>query len=568
MEPDVELTWEPPGPGHWAGDRSHMPPGTTPVLQHIASAAMTNGTRRMFAEFGTPLDAIDMRFVNGQVYTRLRPLIRPDRPSSKLPPLPVLKLAVRLHPEMRRRNRLAARLIADRPWNRVIHDWHHGDKQRIVDANLALQDVDLVALDDAALLAHVRRCLDHCLVNWEHHFWLHGHDIGPIGHYLHEVLPWGISAAEALSLLEGASPSTGAPTRFLRAIRDRVEASGMQPRDLDELRGISPEIAAMVDEHLRHRGAVLFSRYDVDGVTLGERPDLVFAAIMNAEVHDTSEAVAARIAAVRERLTPERRTTFDDVLGEARAAMDLRDDNGPTTAEWPLGLVRLAMLEIGRRLERSGRVPTADLVFELRHDEFVPALFTSTPSADELLRRAEVRRRQKTTSAPPTIGAPEAAPPLEVLPPDLARIVSMVQIVMAHMGMDGQEHGDGLSGTGIGTRTIRARARVASSPEAALDVLEPGDILVVAGTTPAYNLVLSLAGGVITADGGPMSHAAVIARELGIPAVIGARAALTDIPDGALVELDPVAGSVRVVDATGGAGAGGAGGADGDVSGS
>lgn len=138
-----------------------------------------------------------------------------------------------------------------------------------------------------------------------------------------------------------------------------------------------------------------------------------------------------------------------------------------------------------------------------------------------------------------------------MLPRDLATFVSMVQLVMSHMGMDGDGSADGgrdgLAGIGIGTRTVRARARVADSPEAALDVLEPGDVLVVAGTTPAYNLVLSIAGGVVTADGGPMSHAAVIARELGIPAVIGARAALVDIPDGALVELDPVAGTVTVL---------------------
>jgi len=44
-----------------------------------------------------------------------------------------------------------------------------------------------------------------------------------------------------------------------------------------------------------------------------------------------------------------------------------------------------------------------------------------------------------------------------------------------------------------------------------------------------------------------MSHAAVLARELGIPAVVGARRALFDIPDGATVEVDPVAGEVRLV---------------------
>ena len=65
-------------------------------------------------------------------------------------------------------------------------------------------------------------------------------------------------------------------------------------------------------------------------------------------------------------------------------------------------------------------------------------------------------------------------------------------------------------------------------------------------TTPAYNVVLSIAGAVVTADGGPLSHAAVLARELGIPAVVGAPGAL-GIPNGSTVEVDPVAGVVRVM---------------------
>ena len=74
-----------------------------------------------------------------------------------------------------------------------------------------------------------------------------------------------------------------------------------------------------------------------------------------------------------------------------------------------------------------------------------------------------------------------------------------------------------------------------------------GDVLVVPCTTPAYNAVLTLAAAVVTADGGPLSHAAVLARELGISAVVGARGALTEIPDGALIDVDPVVGEVRVV---------------------
>ena len=96
---------------------------------------------------------------------------------------------------------------------------------------------------------------------------------------------------------------------------------------------------------------------------------------------------------------------------------------------------------------------------------------------------------------------------------------------------------------------MTGRACVAADPAEALSRFTPGDILVTAGTAPAWNTVLALAGGVITEEGGPMSHAAVIARELGLPALVGTADAIRLIPDGATVELDPGAGTVRVVPA-------------------
>jgi pyruvate,water dikinase len=59
-----------------------------------------------------------------------------------------------------------------------------------------------------------------------------------------------------------------------------------------------------------------------------------------------------------------------------------------------------------------------------------------------------------------------------------------------------------------------------------------------------------MAGAIVTEEGGLLCHAAVIARELGIPAVIGAADAMALIPDGATIEVDPVRGAVRVVGAS------------------
>lgn len=82
-----------------------------------------------------------------------------------------------------------------------------------------------------------------------------------------------------------------------------------------------------------------------------------------------------------------------------------------------------------------------------------------------------------------------------------------------------------------------------------LFAMAPGEVLVTTMTTPAFNAVIQLAGAVVTTEGGPLSHAAITCREFGIPAVIGVEGALDAIGDGDLVEVDPVAGQIRVIEA-------------------
>ncbi len=549
-------TWEAPGPGYWELDRSHFVGGETPLVQHIQAAAMPAGMRRVFAELGTPADTLDCRFVNGFMYTRLRPLIAADRPATNLPPRFVMKAVTRLHPEFRRRTRAAEKARAERPWRAVIDEWEHGGRARIESRNLALQKVDLSELDDATLIEHVLEVVDHCRASWEHHFWLHGYDLGPIGLYLVGCREWGIEPVDAIPLLEGASPSTVGPTHDLARLRSAVELSGRMPRDLDEVRAISPDVAKDLDHYLEYRGAVMVSRYDIDGVTLAEIPDVVLATIL----HGTERAVGAglqhRIELIRSRVPVESQDDFDDRLEEARAAMNLRDDNGPTTAEWPLGLLRLSMLEVGRRMVTSGRAGQADDALELYLHEITvdtlrsvgaPSDGGARPNPEELDRRRQHRHLLAALEAPLSLGEPEPAPPLELLPKPLADLVRMVQIVIEQLGMGGIRPTSGLVGVGVGDRIVRGRACRADSPEQAIDRLRRGDVLVVPCTTPAFNSVLTLAGAVVTADGGPLSHAAVLARELGISAVVGARGALTEIPDGALIDVDPIAGEVRIV---------------------
>jgi pyruvate,water dikinase len=240
------------------------------------------------------------------------------------------------------------------------------------------------------------------------------------------------------------------------------------------------------------------------------------------------------------------RARFDDELADARAVMDVRDDNGPTTYEWPAGLLRRGLLEAGRRLAVPARIEHAHHVFDATAAEVVALLAGGGPSAAELARRHGRRLALAQLDPPATLGPAEAAPDPVILPPALRRIVTAVQTALTELGMVGVEGADPLSGAGIGTGVYRGRVRRAASADEAIETMEPGDVLVVRATSPAFNAVLGIAGAVVTADGGPLSHAAVLARELGIPAVVGATGAL-DLVDGATVEVDATEGCVRVI---------------------
>ena len=93
--------------------------------------------------------------------------------------------------------------------------------------------------------------------------------------------------------------------------------------------------------------------------------------------------------------------------------------------------------------------------------------------------------------------------------------------------------------------SYKGRARVFQSIDEA-SYLEEGDILVVRALTPPWTPYLGLVGAVVTNSGGPLSHAAIVAREFGIPAVIGTTNATDFIRDGSLVTVDGTTGVVLV----------------------
>ena len=546
----MDVEFEIPGPGQWSLDRSHFPGGTTPIMQSLMHQSIENAFREHWPLRGIPAETMSVAFVNGFMYSRLRPLVLANRPSSKPPPTFLLKVLTRIHPEFRRRTKAAKKTLTSSPTRAVIQEWHEEIRPRFTSANLNFQDIDLSLLNDEGLANHFNSVLIHLHISMKEHFRLHNFDLGPLGMLLLESKRWGFEGPEVLEALVGASPSTKTPRESLFKIKTLLEKDQVIPEILEDVKR-SPAASAELEVYLKNHGSVLYAGYDLDSPTLKESPEILLTTILAATDSISNSNKPLEIAAqLRERVPANERLRFDEILHDAREAMDLRDDNGPITVEWPCGLLRLAMLEISKRLKSSTQILEESHIFSLTATEITSLLTTGTgPSSEEISEREKNRIQQKLLDPPLTLGSPETPPPIDALPAPLATTVSMVQVVINELGMDGTQGSDSseyLTGVGIGEKTTIGVARVAENAEEAMSRLQPGEILVTRATSPAYNLVLTLVGGLITAEGGAMSHAAVLSRELEIPAVIGVAKVMTSIKDGDIVEIDSLRNSVTI----------------------
>lgn len=547
MNAAPNAVFEAPGPGSWELDRSHYDAAITPISAEIMREATEAAYRKLFETLGVPADGVEVRVLHGFVYSRVRPFFGADSASVRTPPDWLAKAVFRLHPELRRREQRASEFLGGDQFREVLDDWENRIRPELVARNLELQRRDLSSIDDAALANHLDELLQHMRSTFEEHHRLHGYDLGPLGTFVIECRDWGIETADALAALAGASPSTVGPRTALAEIRKLVEAAGITPTSLDDVRNVSEEAAHKLDAYLERHGSVVFSSYDIDSPTLQERPELVLSTIMHARVADGDNEDGTQAAELRDRIPAASQRDFDRLLNDARDAMDMRDNNGPITLEWPVGLVRRGLLEAGRRLKAAGRIVDVDHVFELSRSEVLPVLRGApAPDAATLTSRATERRRLAELDPPALLGPPADEPPLHVIPPSMARALDTIFVISSALGIIGGEAGESMSGTGIGDSVITGPVRIAATAEEAIADLVPGEILVTRATSPAFNLVLSLAGGLVTVDGGPMSHAAVLSRELGLPAVIGVTDCLDHLKSGDVIELDAVDGVIRL----------------------
>ncbi len=190
------------------------------------------------------------------------------------------------------------------------------------------------------------------------------------------------------------------------------------------------------------------------------------------------------------------------------------------------GVVRTGLLDSGAELVAAGRLGRADDVLMLHIDELRSAWTTPPEELQRLVadRRAgqarEARRRQ------------------------VPRLM-LGDGRTFHEGVT--DPGDGsLGGSPVSPGVAEGNVRVVLSPSNA--GLLPGEILVCPGTDPAWTPLFLVAAGLVTEVGGMMTHGSVVAREYGIPAVVGVHDATTRLRTGMRIRLDGSAGTIAVLD--------------------
>jgi pyruvate,water dikinase len=212
--------------------------------------------------------------------------------------------------------------------------------------------------------------------------------------------------------------------------------------------------------------------------------------------------------------------------------------------------MRRAALAAGRRAAAAGRVHDPEHMVDADVDE-MSSLVTGTggPSADELAARAAYRRSHTAKDAPAVLGDPPQPPPdPSALPPAAARLMLAMGIALNELfGSSQEQHEeDMLRGLAASRGVYEGPARLIQGPSE-FGRIEKGDVLVTASTTEAFNILLPLLGAIVTDSGGLLSHSAIVAREYGIPGVVGTREATERIADGVRVRVDGDAGQVTVL---------------------
>jgi len=348
------------------------------------------------------------------------------------------------------------------------------------------------------------------------------------------------------------------PTRRVEAIaglvRDANDAALLASFDRDEPAVVMerleahPAIRSAIDGYLRDFGDRCLQELKLERATLRDDSTPLLRSIAAAARRPARERPSGpdpRATAARERLAaalrgrPLSRAAVAFVLPRARARVRDRE-NLRFARTRVFGRVRRLVAMLGRRYETLGLLERAEDVFMLEIDE-VLGLATGVATIGDPKELVTLRRtwRARWLDEPPLPSRFETRGSVEPLRPIVRPAPASASAVT------GPDDEGRLRGIGCCRGLVRGRARVVTDPMGV--ELAPGDVLIASRTDPGWVMLFAAASAIAVEHGSILSHTSIVARELGVPCVVAVAGLLEAVRDGATVELDGSAGTVRVV---------------------
>ena len=385
-----------------------------------------------------------------------------------------------------------------------------------------LERTDIKAQSDVALRAHSERVLDALSWWWVELIWF-----AAIGRQSAQMLDSlklpGLTASGALfrgndSLLLDGERALRKAAQDPTAVNEYLARFGHTVESADPIHPTLRESP----EHLKVQLAAA-TRTDVG-------PDERLA--KTSSERQAAEQSVRQLTGLRARLA--RRMIF---TGQTHAA---NTDDAVFHFQRVLAAVRATFLEAGRRRVRTGHLEQADDVFHLERDE----VWAGKDSYRTTVIVRRVLRDQHKRLAPPPF-VPPASDPQWVQDPLVKVMPPAQRAAMFGRGVGDRDGKRVLVGSPSSPGRAEGIARVISGPED-FARFNHGDVLVAQATSPIWTPLLGIAAAAVTEVGGPFAHAAIVAREFGIPLVDGATDATRVIPDGAKIVVDGTAGIVEL----------------------
>ncbi len=256
---------------------------------------------------------------------------------------------------------------------------------------------------------------------------------------------------------------------------------------------------------------------------------------------------AARVAAAALAGRPIRRLVFGLVLRQARARVRDRE-NLRFERTRVFGRARRIFVELGRRLAAEGVLQAPRDVFWLEVDELL-GYVDGTAGTTDLAALACLRRRQFEAYAADTPPADrfETHGPVHLYNAFEADAADTYEPPDGQTSRDTDLRGTDLRGTACCAGVVRGPVRVVTDPRGAS--LAPGEILVAERTDPGWIMLFPAAAGILVERGSLLSHSAIVAREMGIPAIVAIPDLTRRLQTGQWVEMDGATGRVRLLEA-------------------